>query len=110
MSEINQSREKNIYNITCIVKLISLLFSSIILYNYLSQNNCANKNSYNNTVFAILLSLIMTVIYLIWSFFTVKIKMFKNILFIQKYIIYTKNRKHIFYFNFYNLGYNVRKV
>ncbi|NFA82973.1 PAS domain-containing sensor histidine kinase [Clostridium botulinum] len=84
MSEINQSREKNIYNITCIVKLISLLFSSIILYNYLSQNNCANKNSYNNTVFAILLSLIMTVIYLIWSFFTVKIKMFKNILFIQR--------------------------
>ncbi|HID0836811.1 TPA: ATP-binding protein [Clostridium botulinum] len=84
MSEINQSREKNIYNITCIVKLISLLFSSIILYNYLSQNNCANKNSYNNTVFAILLSLIMTVIYLIWSFFTVKTKMFKNILFIQR--------------------------
>ncbi|NFB20275.1 PAS domain-containing sensor histidine kinase [Clostridium botulinum] len=84
MGEINQSREKNIYNITCIVKLISLLFFSIILYNYLSQNNCANKNSYNNTVFAILLSLIMTVIYLIWSFFTVKTRMFKNILFIQR--------------------------
>ncbi|EJP6472635.1 PAS domain S-box protein [Clostridium botulinum] len=84
MSEINQIKEKNIYNITCIVKLISLLFSSIILYNYLSQNNCANKNSYYNTVFAILLSLIMTVIYLIWSFFTVKTRMFKNILFIQR--------------------------
>lgn len=26
MSEINQSREKNIYSITCTVKLVSLLF------------------------------------------------------------------------------------
>ncbi|SUY64884.1 sensory box histidine kinase [Clostridium sporogenes] len=84
MSEINQSREKNIYSITCIVKLVSLLFSSIILYNYLSQNNCTTENSYHNTVFAILLSLIMTIIYLIWSFFSIKTMMFKNILLVQR--------------------------
>lgn len=84
MSEINQSREKNIYSITCTVKLVSLLFSSIIIYNYLSQNNCTTQNSYYNTVFAILLSLIMTIIYLIWSFFSIKTTMFKNILPIQR--------------------------
>ncbi|MBO0559290.1 PAS domain-containing sensor histidine kinase [Clostridium botulinum] len=84
MSEINQNIEKNIYSITCTVKLVSLLFSSIILYNYLSQNNCTTENSYHNTVFAIVLSLIMTVIYLIWSFFTVKTRIFKNILLIQR--------------------------
>ncbi len=77
MSEINQIKEKNIYNITCIVKLMSLLFSSIILYNYFSQNNYVNKNSYYNTVFAIILSLIMTAIYLVWSFFTIKLKCLK---------------------------------
>lgn len=84
MSEINKSREKNIYSITCTVKLASLLFSSIILYNYVSQNNCASKNSYYNVLLPMILSLITSLIYLIWSFFTVKTRMFKNILFIQR--------------------------
>ncbi|WP_251861166.1 ATP-binding protein [Clostridium sp. Marseille-Q2269] len=84
MSQLNESREKNIYNITCTVKLISLLFSSIILYNYISKCNYASKNSYYNTIFAITLSLIMTIIYLIWSFFAIKTRMFKNILLMQK--------------------------
>ncbi len=84
MSEINQIKEKNIYSITCIVKLVSLLFSSIILYNYFPQNNSNNENISYSALFTILLSLIMTVIYLIWSFFTIKTKMFKNILLIQK--------------------------
>ncbi|EPY6469846.1 MASE3 domain-containing sensor histidine kinase [Clostridium sporogenes] len=84
MSEINQSREKNIYSITCIVKLVSLLFSSIILYNYFPQNNSNDENIPYSALFTILLSLIMTIIYLIWSFFTIKTKMFKNILLIQR--------------------------
>lgn len=82
MSEINQSREKNIYSITCIVKLVSLLFSSIILYNYFPQNT--NEDIPYSALFTILVSLIITVIYLIWSFFAIKTRMFKNILLIQR--------------------------
>ncbi|MHB8005621.1 ATP-binding protein [Clostridium sporogenes] len=84
MSEINKSREKNIYSITCIVKLVSLLFSSIILYNYFPQNNVNSENVSYSALFTILLSLIMTVIYLIWSFFAIKTRRFKNISFMHK--------------------------
>lgn len=72
MSEINKSREKNIYSITCIVKLVSLLFSSIILYNYFPQNNSNDENISYSALFTILLSLITSIIYLIWSFFCYK--------------------------------------
>ncbi|PIH04546.1 ATP-binding protein [Clostridium combesii] len=84
MSEINKSREKNIYSITCIVKLVSLLFSSIILYNYFPQNNSNDENISYSALFTILLSLITSIIYLIWSFFAIKTRRFKNILFMQR--------------------------
>jgi len=84
MSEINQIKEKNIYSITCTVKLVSLLFSSIILYNYFPKNDCINKNISYDALLPIFLSLITSIIYFIWSFFTIKTRMFKNILLIQR--------------------------
>ncbi|MBD5561837.1 ATP-binding protein [Clostridium botulinum] len=76
--------KKNIYSITCIVKLVSLLFSSIILYNYFPQNNSNDENISYSALFTILLSLITSIIYLIWSFFAIKTRRFKNILFMQR--------------------------
>ncbi|EJO5346326.1 PAS domain S-box protein [Clostridium botulinum] len=84
MSEINKSREMDIYNITCIVKLVSLLFSSIILCNYFPKKDYMNQNISYSALFTVLLSLIMSGIYLVWSFFAIKTRRFKNILFMQR--------------------------
>lgn len=66
------------------MKLVSLLFSSIILYNYFPQNNSNDENISYSALFTILLSLITSIIYLIWSFFAIKTRRFKNILFMQR--------------------------
>ncbi|MBC2399220.1 sensor histidine kinase [Clostridium tetanomorphum] len=76
MIHFNDSNENNIHSIISIVKLASLLFSSIIIYNRLfavKEVITIGKNGYFNAVAFTLLACVVAIIYCIWAFFSIKI-------------------------------------
>lgn len=71
MNNIDKERKKEIGNIISIVKLISLLFCGIVIYNEFSIKNIEifhNPNGYINMIPMGLLSVSIICIYWLWSF------------------------------------------
>ncbi|WP_423243339.1 MASE3 domain-containing sensor histidine kinase [Clostridium rectalis] len=86
MDYFEDIRQKKIYNIICIVKLVSLLLSSVIIYNqFFTQNNIvfATKDGYFNEVAIALFTFVIALIYWIWSFFSIRIFESKHVKKIQ---------------------------
>lgn len=82
MDNIDKKRKENIYNIVSIVKLVSLCFCGIVIYNgfFLNNNNVANENdSYFYIIELGVLICLMFLIYWSWSFFSIRIFKSKNI-------------------------------
>lgn len=81
MNSIDKNKQKNIYDIISIVKLVSLCFCAIVIYNefFMKNKNVANQN--DNYFYIIELSLLiclMLLIYWVWSFFSIRIFKSKN--------------------------------
>lgn len=74
MNNIDKERKKEIGNIISIVKLISLLFCGIVIYNEFSIKNIEifhNPNGYINIIPMGLLSVSSICIYWLWSFLSI---------------------------------------
>ncbi|WP_376701664.1 sensor histidine kinase [Clostridium tyrobutyricum] len=80
MRYLEDMKRKKIYNIISIVKLVSLLFCYIIVYNRISTKNIyLNMNNAFPNVFTVqVLICSIILIYIAWSFFSVKILNFRN--------------------------------
>jgi diguanylate cyclase (GGDEF)-like protein len=86
MAYLEESKKKKIYEILSIVKLSSLLFSGIAIFRSLfNDNNLIIKTtySYNSALSAVLAVLMLSLIYAIWSFSTIKRYNTKHINLIQ---------------------------
>lgn len=82
MDNIDKNRQQNIYNIVSIIKLVSLCFCGIVIYNgfFTRNENIANGN--DNYFYIIELGLLICLMFLIywgWSFFSVRIFKLKYI-------------------------------
>ncbi|QCH27427.1 hypothetical protein EZN00_01024 [Clostridium tyrobutyricum] len=80
MRYLEDMKRKKIYNVISIVKLVSLLFCYIIVYNRISTKNIyLNMNNAFPNVFTVqVLICSIILIYIAWSFFSVKILNFRN--------------------------------
>lgn len=86
MNKIIYDRQKRVYEIISIVKLISLLFCGIIIFNYFFGNNHVNVATSNEflNVLSIGSSIcILVLIYAMWIFFSMKRIKINNIVSIQ---------------------------
>jgi diguanylate cyclase (GGDEF)-like protein len=86
MTYLEESKKKKIYEILSIVKLSSLLFSGIAIFRSLfTDNNTIVKTtySYNSALSAVLAVLLLSLIYAVWSFSTIKRYNAKHINLIQ---------------------------
>ncbi|MFT5872826.1 MAG: PAS domain S-box-containing protein [Clostridium sp.] len=75
MCNIDEDRKKEINNIIAILKLISLLFCGIIVYNEYSIKNTSdlqNPNGYISIISWVLLAVGSIFIYWLWSFFCIR--------------------------------------
>lgn len=117
MRNIDEDRKKEINDIISIIKLISLLFCGIVLYNKFSIKNIENfhnSTGYINIMPMGLLTVSMIFIYWLWSFFSTKkfkskyikvLQVFQNLVFIAIFSIlgilsnaYTSQYKLLFLF------------
>lgn len=99
MSNFEIDKHKRIYEILSVVKLSSLLFSSIaFLRSYFSNNNSmvASIQSYYSYLSYVILVMVLSLIYIIWIFATVKknnlkyninIQVAENIVFIATFCV-----------------------
>ncbi|MBW9149207.1 PAS domain S-box protein [Clostridium sp. CM028] len=99
MSNIDGGRKKEINDIISIVKLISLLFCGIVIYNELLISNnkiLQNSSGYINIIPTALLSVSSICIYWLWSFFSIRrfkckyvklIQIIENLVFIMIFSI-----------------------
>ena len=82
MNDMDKNSKKRINDIISIIKLVSLLLCTIIIYTEFSMNDSSSPN-FNNNYFdlqvngIVLLSIIL--VYLFWSFSSMKVIKFKNI-------------------------------
>lgn len=84
MDNFGNNREKNINEIISVVKLVSLFFCSIIIYNqfFIKDNIVTDaKNGYINAISFALLASITMLTYCLWLFFSIKSLSFKNSLY-----------------------------
>ncbi len=74
MDSIDKNRQENIYNIVSIVKLVSLCFCGIVIYNgfFMKNQNLVNENCFYIVELGLLICL-MFLIYWGWSFFSIRI-------------------------------------
>lgn len=74
MDNIDKNRQENIYNIVSIVKLVSLCFCGIVIYNgfFMKNHNFVNENCFYIVELGLLICL-MFLIYWGWSFFSIRI-------------------------------------
>ncbi|WP_179945230.1 PAS domain-containing sensor histidine kinase [Clostridium carboxidivorans] len=82
MYNIDKNRQQNIYNIVSIVKLASLCFCGIVIYNEFFMRNKGIANENDNYFYIIELGLLICLMFLIywgWSFFSIRIFKSKNI-------------------------------
>ncbi len=99
MNDFENNRQKNIYNIISVVKLSSLLFCAIIVYEQFfirSKIVMGTKKGSFDIIALSLLSCITILIYWMWSFFSVKIfklkyakkvQIFENFVFISIFTV-----------------------
>lgn len=80
--DLENVRQRNIYYITCILKLVSLLFFAFAIYIKVLPNNNADKNMifpYYSIMSVLVVTFILFFVYCLWSVFAVKIFKFNNI-------------------------------
>lgn len=87
MNKVQNIKSKKINEIIAIVKLASLLFCGIIIFQYYSSKGsyfiCFDKNYYYLFV-TLLATLILTLIYTLWTIFSIKELKGKGTIFIQQ--------------------------
>lgn len=86
MDEIINNRQKKVYEIIAIVKLASLLFCGIIIFNRFSRlinYGYMNANDYLSMIPLGMGILVLVLIYLVWTFFSAKKIKFSSIKLLQ---------------------------
>lgn len=90
MNSIENIRQKKIFEIISIVKLVSLLFCGIIILNYYFNNTyilTATANTFLNLIYLGLATCILTLIYVTWSLSSKRnLKYTKTVIFIENFI------------------------
>lgn len=86
MNRIANNRQKKIYEIISIVKLTCLLFCGIIIFNYFFKDKSViimNNNDYLNVIPLGIGALVIALIYVIWTLFSIEKFKFKNVTLLQ---------------------------
>ncbi|KZL89457.1 HD-GYP domain-containing protein [Clostridium magnum] len=81
MNKIISNRQKKVFEIVSIVKLICLLFCGIIVFNYFFRDKniiIMTNNDYLNVIPLGVGTLVIALIYIIWMFFSTEKLKFKN--------------------------------